>query len=584
MLKKLKRNGIFRFFSSLKLAVVLLVALAIILSIATFYESVYDTKTAQYLVYKSPLFAAFLSLLGMNVTCSTLMRYPWKKSQTGFVLTHLGIILILAGSLQTMFVGVDGSMVLEEGETSSRVTIDEPVLYFGRDIDSVHEIAAEFRWNRPKPGESEHRFRADPEGEIVVMIDNYYHHSVAETVYTPDEDEGIPAVALRLKNAQVDQTVWLTPASGKMALGPATVDFFRLADAEAEEAFRNPPPESHRGSVQILLDNRPMVVDLDRISETPYPLEYGDASVRLIRYLPHAVVEDGELISRSDEPINPAVEVELTTPVGSQRWLLFSALQELNTRVSSEGEQFSSRLLYNREEAAENGRQLEIGLTSTGELLYRVDGQRSGTFVLDDSVPTGWMDLEATITSFLPQAKRGKIVREVEAPDNPDETAPGPSIRVTLEGAQNLGPYWLERGDILRFDDGDQGDLILGYGYKTVPLEFAVTLKEFRIGYDPGTTNPATYESDVEVEDETFTVAMNQPYAGHGFKVFQASYSETVDGRWVSVFAVVRDPGIGLKYLGSIIMILGIIIMFYFKPKKSRPERVEAGDEESTSA
>ena len=105
LLKKIKKNSIFRFLASLKLAVILLVALAAILSIATFYESIYDTKTAQYLVYKSPLFALFLGFLGVNLLCSALMRYPWKKSQTGFVITHLGIIIILIGSLFTMFKG-----------------------------------------------------------------------------------------------------------------------------------------------------------------------------------------------------------------------------------------------------------------------------------------------------------------------------------------------------------------------------------------------------------------------------------------------------------------------------------------------
>lgn len=53
MLKALKKNSIFKFFASLKLAVILLVALAVILAVATFYESAYDTKTAQYLVYRS---------------------------------------------------------------------------------------------------------------------------------------------------------------------------------------------------------------------------------------------------------------------------------------------------------------------------------------------------------------------------------------------------------------------------------------------------------------------------------------------------------------------------------------------------
>ena len=142
VLKKLKKNKIFRFLSSLKLAVLLIVALGVILATATFYESAYDTRTAQHLVYKSHYFAAFLVILGLNLTCSALQRYPWKKSQTGFVLTHLGIITILAGSLQTLYSGVDGSIALAEGESTKRVMIDEPVLYYGRTLESLTETPA----------------------------------------------------------------------------------------------------------------------------------------------------------------------------------------------------------------------------------------------------------------------------------------------------------------------------------------------------------------------------------------------------------------------------------------------------------
>ena len=85
-------RSLFKFVASLKLAVILLVMLASILAAATYYESVYDTKTAQHLVYHSSYFACFLGLLFVNVFCSTLSRYPWKRHQVGFVVTHVGNI------------------------------------------------------------------------------------------------------------------------------------------------------------------------------------------------------------------------------------------------------------------------------------------------------------------------------------------------------------------------------------------------------------------------------------------------------------------------------------------------------------
>ena len=565
-LKKLKKNAIFKFFSSLKLAVILLASLAAILAVATFYESAYDTKTAQHLVYKSPLFAVFLLTLGINLACSAMMRFPWKKSQTGFVITHLGIIIILIGSLATMFKGVDGSMALEEGESSSKVTIDQPVLYFGRDVQKVREIPAEYRWNRPKPGSSEHRYPLDEKNNLVAVIDNYYHHAKAETVYLPD-DQGTAAIQLRLHNQNVDQKLWLTPAGGRVNLGPASLDFFRLPDQEALARFQKGGKSEGRGKLQLLLKDSPVVVDLDRIGDKPLPLEDGSTKVRLVRYLPFAVVEEGELISRSDEPQNPAVEVEILTTSGSQTWLLFALLPELNTRLSSTGDEFALRVLYQRDQAAE-ARLLEVALDPTGQLHYRVDRGQAQPIKPGETVPTGWMNIEAEITDFVPKGRKEKKLSEVFPKKGKEDSAPGPAIRLTLEGASAPGPYWLERGDIRRIPDKSGEDLVIGYGYKTVPLGFDIKLKDFRIGYDPGTQTAASYESDVIVDDTVHNIAMNEPLHRNGYTIFQASFSKTASGGDISVFSIANDPGIELKYMGSIMLVLGIIIMFYFKPKK----------------
>ena len=572
LLKKIKKNSVFRFLASLKLAVILLVTLAAILATATFYESLYDTKTAQYLVYRSPLFALFLTFLGINLTCSALMRYPWKKSQTGFVITHLGIIIVLLGSLVTMFKGVDGSVALEEGETSERIMIDEPVLYFGRDLNTLREIPAEYRWSPPEPGQSEYRYTLQDDDDLVAIIDDYYHHARSESLYVA-HTEGLPAIEIRLSNENVDQKLWLTPALGEINLGPAAISFTRLPDATTVEAFRSGVSEQGRGNVQLLLDDKPQVVDLDKLTPgQPFPLEYEGASLELVRYLPHATVIDDELVSKSEQPHNPAVELVVRNGDSSQTWLLFAKLPELNSRIGSSGEDFSTRFLYQREDKPTE-RRFEVGLTPDGVLLYRIDGGEAQPIEVSQRVPTGWMNLKAELLTFHPVARKEKLVSEVHPKKGKEDKAPGPAIRLTLEGSSLEKPLWLERGEIRKVEDKAGNPVYIGYGYKTVSLPFSLELKDFRVGYDPGTRTAATYESDVIVDGEPFLIAMNEPYEGGGYKVFQASFDKTADGRDISVFSVANDPGIELKYIGSILLILGIIIMFYFKPKKStRPK------------
>lgn len=561
----MKRSKIFRFLASLKLAVVLLVALAFILAAATYYESVYDTKTAHHLVYGSPLFAIFLTMLGVNVFCSAAIRYPWKPHQTGFVVTHLGIIIILAGSLVTMMSGVDGTLALREGESGKRVTLDEPVLYFGSGTEALKEIQAEFRWSRPRP-DNPARYQVT-EG-LTAVIDEYYHHSESETRYEAAA-EGLPAVQFRLHNDNVDLSEWLTTSVGRLPLGPATVRFSRLPDADSLAQFQQGHRALDMGQLQLLIGSEPYKLQVAELTEKPTPVEGTAYSIRLLRYLPHAVVREGELVSGSDDPINPTVEVEiLGKDEASQRWLLFSELASLNTRTASSGPEMPVRLLYSMD-TKEPGRSLDLALGPDGQIYCRIDGENCRPVKPGDKVPTGWMNLEFELLDFVEKAKKVKEFREVKPAKNSQQEGPPPAIRLTLEGAPEPGPYWLQRGDIIQVPapSGQLDKLVLGYGLRTVKLDFEIKLKDFEVGFDPGTTTAASYQSTVEVEGQEHLIAMNEPLERDGYKVFQASFAENAEGEpVVSVFSIAKDPGIGLKYGGSILLVLGIIIMFYIKP------------------
>src|SRR5437868_11822165 len=109
-------GAIFRFFASLKLAVVLLAVLIIAAIAGTIYESSFDAKVARAYVYGAPWFNLWLVLLAANLTASALSRWPWRKHHTAFLITHLGIITLLTGSLIGRISGIEGSITLFKGE------------------------------------------------------------------------------------------------------------------------------------------------------------------------------------------------------------------------------------------------------------------------------------------------------------------------------------------------------------------------------------------------------------------------------------------------------------------------------------
>src|SRR6202030_2632079 len=107
-----QRNPVFRFFASLKLAVVLLAVLIIGAIAGTLWESTFDAKVARAYVYGAPWFNAWLLFLAANLTVSALSRWPWKKHHVAFLVTHLGIITLLTGSLIGRTWGIEGTITL----------------------------------------------------------------------------------------------------------------------------------------------------------------------------------------------------------------------------------------------------------------------------------------------------------------------------------------------------------------------------------------------------------------------------------------------------------------------------------------
>ena len=106
-----------RFLASLKLAVIVIASLATALATATVLESLYDTATARFYVYRATWFSLILVALAVNLAAVMVDRWPWKRHHAAFLLAHIGILMILGGGWITSRWGLDGTMTLQEGET-----------------------------------------------------------------------------------------------------------------------------------------------------------------------------------------------------------------------------------------------------------------------------------------------------------------------------------------------------------------------------------------------------------------------------------------------------------------------------------
>lgn len=138
-------DGIYHFLASLKLAVISLGTLAAVLGYATFYESWYGTAAVQEDVYKSPTFAVLLAFLGANILCAALIRYPWTRRQTGFVITHTGLLTVLVGSFLTLKMADEGQVGLAEGERSAQLVRTDYSVIRVRPLDDQNRATQEYQ-------------------------------------------------------------------------------------------------------------------------------------------------------------------------------------------------------------------------------------------------------------------------------------------------------------------------------------------------------------------------------------------------------------------------------------------------------
>ncbi|MFO0944890.1 MAG: hypothetical protein U1D30_02920 [Planctomycetota bacterium] len=112
---------VFEFLASLKLAIFLMSWLIVECTIGTFVESQVHTPGAWYFVYGHWRFGLLLALLALNVLSAALIRFPWRRYQTGFVITHAGLLTILAGSMITAMNHLDTVMPVEEGKKANKI-------------------------------------------------------------------------------------------------------------------------------------------------------------------------------------------------------------------------------------------------------------------------------------------------------------------------------------------------------------------------------------------------------------------------------------------------------------------------------
>ncbi len=131
--------------------------------------------------------------------------------------------------------------------------------------------------------------------------------------------------------------------------------------------------------------------------------------------------------------------------------------------------------------------------------------------------------------------------------------------------------YWVTNNRPLQLIIGDKkANFYLTKETLTMPFE--LVLDRFKMDKDPGTDNPASYESFVKLftneGPSDHHIYMNNPLKFSGFTFYQASYGQDDNGNYFTTLSVNVDQGRPLKYLGSAMLVLGAILHYYLNRQK----------------
>jgi hypothetical protein len=301
----------------------------------------------------------------------------------------------------------------------------------------------------------------------------------------------------------------------------------------------------------------------------------GGISVQVQQFLPDAQIGAAGLTNLSDTLANPAVRLRVHHQDSSWDEILYGRVPDF--RFSGDRHPDVSWTVHFRPAGGASQTPL-LRLGAAGDtLLARCEkgGRILSAFriALGQDIPLPFGVLHLSVGAFEPRGGVRDSCVAVEP--QPGGDLPVPAVRV---GAGPWGPpRWVPLGGVFTWNEFGLRRA-LSFEGRRVSLPFGIRLDKFRIGNDPGTSQAASYTSDVHVVDsagkplDSARIAMNHPLKRGGFTFYQASFANEPGKVPTTVLSVNRDPGRFIKYFGALLTILSIV---WFVLERSRYGRRE---------
>jgi hypothetical protein len=566
-----------------------MIVIICVVAYGTIIESLYNSDMARLKVYQTTGFSILTTILWFNILFAALSRWPWKKHHIGFLITHLGLLLLLLGGVMTSWYGIDGTLRIVEGQESNAVVLPQLVLGIAPQGASNYSFYPIKRSGSLK--EASDFSSLNETISSVLTIDKMEPFVAVKNGYmdTKDSSKGPFAVEFRIKSAFFDVEQSLQSESQtNVSMGPAQFILKEERDPEASSQKTKLNANGHsykksykKGNWLIVKDKstgkelKKIEVKSELVDKT---INVNNVKILISKVFKRASVGQGGMTESADGDPNPALVLLLESGSEKARDVVFTKYPSFSLNQKND---FGLRFEYQSSDLkAENivdmasaqsmspssSNQIEFIFNRKKPDVIKLELSKQGKQVqtteakIADVVTTPWMGMQVTIKGLHwgAQMKNEVIVTE---PELKSSFLPPSALLISPALSAPADQDWLVEGDEKSIVVNDKNFNIY-FGRKVEFLPFKLKLGKFKKVDYPGTSMAKSFESLVTVSDnqkETL-ISMNEPLEHNGYTVYQSSYEEMPGGISASIFSVNKDPGRPFKYIGGIILAIGLIV------------------------
>jgi hypothetical protein len=520
-----------RTIGGLKFAVIIISLFAIALTFGTFMESYHGTEFANRLVYKSWWFMVLQGCMFMSILMATLIRLPFKKPLYGFYVIHAGLIILFIGSFITYISGVDGSIQLLPNTPANKVMISEELL----------------RIEYPK------------RNKVITF-------PLPFNAYPTEINSSYQDVTVKTFLPSAENTLIWNKSDQKVDHAGTYLIFNNERGISQEVTLALNPASDFKSTNKLgLLNIHYMPKTLSKCfglnSKSGYIIWNTDINEC---YTPE---QKNVKVGKTDQG-NKFIAFEY-----KKTWLKFfpdfSPLpinDDLSRREDTPFRVFSRKIFEEKPH-----------LFIFGESIAYYKKRKKKWLVKefnDGVIKLPWMNFSLRLLEHRDGAYPVKVPSFIKPIQDSGKIIAGDmkAVKVSLFNKD----YWVSSESPLMLDNGKE-QIRFRITQKQLLLPYQINLDRFKMDQNPGTKDPASYESFVSLLDgrtntgsESHHVYMNNPLKYDGFTFYQSSYFPIGPEEYGSVFSVNFDPGRPIKYLGSLLLVLGSIWHYIIRRKRKK--------------